>query len=59
MKKASLTGCPTTLEHNISFRSRFESQYFLEVSALLDVRYCHKLQSCAMSRKTNHANLRI
>ena len=29
----------------------------LEVSALLDVRHCPKLQSCAISRKTNDATL--
>ena len=33
-------------------------KFFLEVSALLDVRYCPKLQSRAISRKTNNANLR-
>ena len=32
--------------------------FFLEVSALLDVRHCPKLQSCAISWKTNDANLR-
>ena len=30
---------------------------FLEVPAL-DVRHCHKLQSCAVSMKTNDATLR-
>ena len=30
--------------------------FFLEVPALLDVRHCPKLQSCAISRKTNDAN---
>ena len=34
------------------------AKFFLEVSALLDVRYCPKLQSCAISRKTNDATLR-
>ena len=29
---------------------------FLEASALLDVRHCPKLQSCAISRKTNDEN---
>ena len=29
---------------------------FLEVSARLDVRHCPKVQSCAISRKTNDAN---
>ena len=28
------------------------------VSALLDVRYCPKLESCAIFKKTNDANLR-
>ena len=28
------------------------------VSAPLDVRYCPKLESCAISKKTNDANLR-
>ena len=32
--------------------------FFFEASALLDVRYYPKLQSCALSRKTNDANLR-
>ena len=31
---------------------------FLEVSALLDARYCPKLRSCAISRKFNNATLR-
>ena len=31
---------------------------FLEVSALLDVRHCPKLQSCVIPRKTNDAALR-
>ena len=30
----------------------------LEVSALLDVRHCANLQSCAISRKTNDATLK-
>ena len=34
------------------------TKWFLEVSALLDVGYCPKLQSCAISRKTNHPTLR-
>ena len=33
--------------------------FFSELSALLDVRHCPKLQSCAISRKTNDATLRI
>ena len=32
--------------------------FFFEISALLDVRQCPKLQSCAISRKTNDATLR-
>ena len=32
--------------------------FFLEVSDLLDVRHCTKLQSCAISRKINDGNLR-
>ena len=31
---------------------------YIEVSALLDVRHCPNLQSCAISRKTNDENLR-
>ena len=31
---------------------------FLQLSALLDVRYCPKMQSFAISRKTKDANLR-
>ena len=31
--------------------------FFFEVSALLDVRHCPKLQYCEISRKTNDANL--
>ena len=31
------------------------TQLFLEVSALLEVRHCSKLQSCAISWKTNDA----
>ena len=34
------------------------TKFFLEVSALLDVRHCPKLQSFAISRKTNDENLR-
>ena len=29
--------------------------FYLEILALLDVRHCPKLQSCAVSRKTNDA----
>ena len=32
---------------------------FFEFSSVLDVRHCPKLQSSAISRKTNDANLRI
>ena len=32
--------------------------FFFEVSALLDVRHCPKLQSCAISRKYNDITLR-
>ena len=32
--------------------------YVFEVSALLDVRHCPKLQFCAISRKTNNPILR-
>ena len=34
------------------------SQMFLEVSDLLDIKHRPRLQSCAISRKTNDANLR-
>ena len=34
------------------------TKYFLEVSALLDIRHYPKLQSCAISRKYNDATLR-
>ena len=33
-------------------------KFFLEVSALQNVRYCPKLQSCTISMKTNEPNLR-
>ena len=32
--------------------------FFFEVLALLDVTYCPKMQSCAISRKTSDAALR-
>ena len=32
--------------------------FFLEVSALIDVRHCPKLQSCTILRKTNNATLK-
>ena len=65
-KQANLTGCPTTLEYKRSFQPQFghvrpyfgPQISFLEVSALLDIRHCTKLQPCAISRKTNDANLR-
>ena len=49
--------------HNIRMEKTlhpwFGSQsFFLEISALLDVRHCPKLQSCAIPIKTNDANLR-
>ena len=48
-----------TLEQKRSFRPQFGPQIsFLEVPALLDVRHCPKLQSCAMSRKTYDATLK-
>ena len=34
------------------------TKLFLEVSVLLDVRHCAKLQSCAIYRKTNDATSR-
>ena len=34
------------------------TNFLLEVLALLDVRHYPKQQSCAISRKTNDANLR-
>ena len=34
------------------------TKYFLEVSDLLDVRHCPKLQSCAISHKYNDATSR-
>ena len=34
------------------------TKYFLEISALLDVRHYPKLQSCTISRKYNDATLR-
>ena len=33
-------------------------KFFREGSALLDVRHCPKLQSCAISKKTRDTNLR-
>ena len=39
--------------HFVPIWARFDS----EVSALLDVRHCPKLQSCAISIRTNDTNL--
>ena len=36
----------------------FATNYFLDVSVLLDVKHCPKLQSCATSRKYNDVTLR-
>ena len=33
-------------------------KFLMEISALLDVRHCLKLQSCVISRKTNDATLK-
>ena len=38
--------------------SIWSANFFSEVSALLDVRHCPKLQSCAIPRKTIDATLR-
>ena len=45
-KPASLNGCLRTLGPNLNHT------FFLQGSALPDVRHCPKLQSCAISRKT-------
>ena len=56
-KKGSLSQNSASLKR--SFWHQFGPQnVFLEVIALLDVRYCPKLQSCAISRKNNDASLR-
>ena len=64
-QQASLTGRPTTLEQKRSLQPQFAPvrpwfgpQIIFEVSALLDVRHCPKLQSCATSRKANDAYLK-
>ena len=45
-KQASLSGRSMTLENKGSFRPKFGSQsFFREVSALLVIRHCFKLQS--------------
>ena len=61
----SLTGRLTTLNRKDHFGPdlcllgpNLDHTLFLEVSALLDIRHCPKLQSCAISRKANDANLR-
>ena len=36
----------------------WSAHFFSEVSALLDVRHCPKLQSCAVSRKSNDVTLK-
>ena len=40
---------------NIISASIWVTNFFLEVSAVLDVRHCPKLQSCVISRKTNES----
>ena len=64
-QQTSLTGRPTTLEQKKSLQPQFAPvrpwfgpQIIFEVSALLDVRHCPKLQSCAISRKANDAYLK-
>ena len=42
---------------NIVLASIWDTTFF-EVSLLLDVRHCPKLQFCAISRKYNNATLR-
>ena len=58
-EQASLNGCSTTLEYHFgpNLGHKFFC-FFFEVSALLDVRHCPKLQSCKISRKTNDTTLR-
>ena len=59
LKQASFSGHSTTLEWERSFRPQFWRKiFFLEVSALLAVRHCPKLQSWAISGKTNDETLR-
>ena len=64
IKQASFTGHPTRLEQKCSFRTRFGlvrhlgHNFFLEDPPPLNVRHCPKVQSCAISWKTNYANLR-
>ena len=58
LPKTSMFEC--TLD-NIRIERSFWPQFlfcFVEVLALLDVRHCPKLQSCAISKKTNDATLR-
>ena len=58
--KTNLTGRPSNIRtENIFLVPVWACQdhnFFLEVSALLYVRHCPMLQSCAISRKTNNAN---
>ena len=63
-KQVSLTGC-LMISGKPHFRPglglldpNLGHRFFFEVSALLDVRHCSKLQSCTISRKSNDANLR-
>ena len=46
------------LGHNLGLLGPNLDHKNFEVSALLDVRHCPKLQSYAISRETNDANLR-
>ena len=58
IKQASLCERLTTLAEKRSFPPNLGHKFFLEVLALLDVRHCPKLQSCAISRKINDTALR-
>ena len=60
-KQVSLTGC-LMISGKPHFRPglglldpNLGHKFFFEVSALLDVRHCSKLQSCTISRKSNDA----
>ena len=61
-EQASMSGCSTTLEQQKLFQPQFGPQFFflcgVDVLTLLDVRHCSKLQTYAISRKTNDATLR-
>ena len=48
----------TALKQKRSFWPQYGPQSSFEVSALLDVRNCPKLQSCPISKKTNNTTLR-